>query len=68
MCDKLNITNMNGVTNDDDTTCGLDNMNCVTEDVLWVYLMSYPCFADLLSFFTEWTLWETRLKRVREES
>lgn len=28
---NLNITNMNGVTSDDDTTCGLNDMNCVDE-------------------------------------
>ncbi len=26
---NLDITNMNGMTNDDDTTCGLNDMNCI---------------------------------------
>ena len=26
---NLDITNMNGVSNDDDTTCGLNDMNCL---------------------------------------
>lgn len=29
---QLDITNMNGVTEDEDTTCGLNDMNCVGED------------------------------------
>lgn len=27
--ESLNITNMNGVSTDDDTTCALNDMNCV---------------------------------------
>ena len=32
MADNLSITNLNGVTEDEDTTCGINDMNCLSED------------------------------------
>lgn len=32
MADKLTLNNMNGITNDEDKTCGFTNMNCVDDD------------------------------------
>jgi hypothetical protein len=29
---NLDITNMNGMTNEDDKTCGLNDMNCLGDD------------------------------------
>lgn len=30
---NLGLTNMNGITEDDDRTCGLNDMNCLGEEV-----------------------------------
>ena len=29
---KLSINNMNGVAEDDDTTCGITNLNCIGDE------------------------------------
>ena len=47
MCDKLGINNMNGITNDDDTTCGLNDMNCVsTEEDTTCGLNNMNCLPE----------------------
>lgn len=45
---KLDITNMNGMTDDQDTTCGLNDMNCLEEgqDVKTCGLNDMNCVED----------------------
>lgn len=32
MVDNLNLNNMNGLSNDEDKTCGITDMNCVEDE------------------------------------